>query len=92
MALGRDASATFDSPLNDGRPGNGFQNDGDNEITGIHVSDGDPTVNGILGAKKPRPFKGGWRVFYTQQHGDNVTYEIVPSGEYGGRDDGGEDD
>ena len=55
----------------------GFINDGDNELTGIHVSDGDPDVNGILGAKVPRPFKDGWRVFYTQQHGDNVTYEIV---------------
>jgi hypothetical protein len=22
---------------------------------------------------------GHWRVFYTQQHGDNPTYEIVPS-------------
>jgi hypothetical protein len=71
------ASATFDSPLTDGRPGNGFQNDGDNELTGIHISDGDASADGILGAKTPRPFKGGWRVFYTQQHGDNVTYEIL---------------
>ena len=30
-------------------------NDGDNEITGIHVSDGDPTVGGLLGAKLPQP-------------------------------------
>ena len=34
----------------------GFSNDGDNEITGIHVSDGDPTTGGILGAKEPKPF------------------------------------
>ena len=27
------------------------KNEGDNEITGIHVSDGDPDANGILGAK-----------------------------------------
>ena len=26
----------------------GFQNDGDNEITGIHVSDGNPTVEGLI--------------------------------------------
>ena len=77
LAQGRDASATIDSGLV-GSPG--FKNDGDNEITGFHVSDGDPSQNGILGAKKPRPFKDGWRVFYTQQHGDNVTYEIVRSG------------
>jgi hypothetical protein len=37
-------------------------------------------VRGILGAKKPKPFNDGWRVFYTQQHGDNITYEIINSG------------
>lgn len=79
LAQGRDPSATIDSALNDAGPANGFQNDGDNEITGIHISDGDPTAHGILGAKNPRPFRDGWRVFYTQQHGDNVTYEIIPA-------------
>ena len=76
LAQGRDASATIDSGLQ-GTPG--VQNDGDNEITGFHVSDGDPSPNGILGAKTPRPFDGQWRVFYTQQHGDNITYEIIPN-------------
>ena len=76
LAQGRDPSATIDSAL---LGTTGFQNDGDNEITGLHVSDGDPSPNGILGAKTPRPFNGSWRVFYTQQHGDNVTYEIVPN-------------
>ena len=69
-------SATIDSALL-GTPG--FQNDGDNELTGIHVSDGDAGVDGLLGAKIPTPFAAGWRVFYTQQHGDNVTYEVVRS-------------
>jgi hypothetical protein len=55
----------------------GGKNDGDNEITGIHVSDGDPDTNGILGARNPNAFHGGWRVFYTQQHGDNSTYEVT---------------
>ena len=72
-----------------------FTNDGDNEITGIHVSDGDPTVGGLLGADDPEPFQGredrgrhgrgrdgdrglAWRVFFTQQHGDNHTWELVP--------------
>ena len=55
----------------------GFQNDGDNEITGIHVSDGDASEAGILGAKIPTVFENGWRVFYTQQHGANQTFEIV---------------
>jgi len=57
--------------------GTGFQNEGDNEITGWHTSSGDPTAAGILGAAVPKPFSGGWRTFYTQQHGDNVTWEIM---------------
>jgi secreted PhoX family phosphatase len=75
LAEGRDASATLDSGYS--AAGNGFQNEGDNEITGFHISDGDASVGGILGAKMPVPFHAGWRVFYTQQHGDNVTWEIL---------------
>ncbi len=90
MAQGRDPSAAIDSGLQ-GTPG--FQNDGDNEITGIHVSDGDPTPDGLLGAKKPRPFRDGWRVFYTGQHGDNITWEIIRSPtQEGDRDDDDDDD
>jgi hypothetical protein len=77
LAEGRDASATIDSALL-GRAG--FQNDGDNEITGIHVSDGDPSPGGILGAKSPTPFQDGWRWFWTQQHGDNTVFEVLPAG------------
>jgi hypothetical protein len=73
LAEGRDASATYDALFSPGF------NDGDNEITGIHTSDGDPTVNGILGAKKPQLFRGGWRIFWTQQHGDNITWEVLPA-------------
>jgi hypothetical protein len=76
LAQGRDPSATIDSGFS-GLPG--FQNEGDNEITGIHVSDGDPSSDGLLGNKSPRPFHDGWRVFYTQQHGDNFTWEILPA-------------
>jgi hypothetical protein len=74
LAEGRDASATYDALFSPG------YNDGDNEITGIHVSDGDPGVGGILGAKVPVLFGHGWRVFWTQQHGDNVTWEVLPRG------------
>jgi hypothetical protein len=81
IAEGRDASATVDTQLA-GQPG--FHNEGDNEITGIHVSNGDPSRGGILGAQIPTPFAGGWRVFYTQQHGDNNTWEILSN--HGGRD------
>jgi len=76
LAEGRDASATIDSA------NGGFgKNDSDNELTGAHVSDGDPSVDGILGAKLPQLFENPkWRWFYTQQHGDNTTYEVVASG------------
>ena len=77
LAEGRDASATLDSQFSGMA---GFQNDGDNEITGWHESDGDPTVFGLLGAKIPTPFRDGWRVFFTQQHGDNNTWEILRAG------------
>ena len=73
LAEGRDPSATYDSLFSPG------YNDGDNEITGIHVSNGDPTVSGLLGAKLPTPFANGWRAFWTQQHGDNVTWELASS-------------
>jgi hypothetical protein len=89
IAQGRDTSATIDSGLQ-GSPG--FQNEGDNEITGIHVSDGDPSLNGLLGAKRPNPFDDGWRVFYTGQHGDNFTYEIIAAPRHGKHDDCDDDD
>jgi secreted PhoX family phosphatase len=76
MAEGRDASATIDSGLGAVKD-NGFQNSGDNEITGIHVSDGDATVAGVLGAKVPNLADKAWRVFYTQQHGENRLYALA---------------
>jgi hypothetical protein len=75
LAQGRDASATIDASC-----GAACGNDGDNEITGIHVSDGDPTVRGLLGETAPQLFRDGWRMFYTRQHGDNVTFEVLPQG------------
>jgi hypothetical protein len=75
LAEGRDASATIDSAFS------GFgKNDGDNEITGLHVSNGDPSVHGVLGTEAPKLWHDGWRWFYTQQHGDNPTYEVIPAG------------
>jgi hypothetical protein len=75
LAQGRDGLAAIDAA------NGGFgKNDGDNEITGTHVSDGDTATNGILGAKVPQLFRAGWRWFYTQQHGDNFLFEVVPSG------------
>ena len=53
------------------------KNEGDNEITGLHVSDGDTTVRGLLGTDAPNVRDPRWRWFYTQQHGDNPTYQVV---------------
>ena len=76
IAEGRDSAATVDSGLSGST---GFQNDGDNEITGLYVSDGDTSKQGLLGESSPKLFRenGEWRAFWTQQHGDNVTYELI---------------
>ncbi|HSR94830.1 MAG TPA: hypothetical protein VLK56_08180 [Solirubrobacterales bacterium] len=72
LAEGRDASAALDAA------NGGFgTNEGDNEITGLHVSNGDTGTDGILGAEVPNLGDRDWRWFYTQQHGDNRTYEVV---------------
>jgi uncharacterized protein DUF839 len=71
LAEGRDPAATLDAE------NAGFgKNDGDNEITGAVVSNGDPGTDGILGAELPHLGDREWRWFYTQQHGDNPTYEV----------------
>jgi hypothetical protein len=36
-------------------------------------------VDGLLGAKLPDVFDDGWRVFYTAQHGMNMTFEVLPA-------------
>jgi hypothetical protein len=48
----------------------------DNEPTGLHFSDGDSSVKGLLGAKSP---KEEGLLFFTQQHGENNLYQIVGS-------------
>src|SRR6185369_4065541 len=88
LAEGRDPAATIDAGLAGTM---GFVNEGDNEITGFHISDGDPDVNGLLGAKKPDLFKDGWRTFYTAQHGMNVTFEILSDVQLGDEHSRGRD-
>src|SRR5262249_54299222 len=51
VALGQDRMAT----------------DEDNEPTGLHYSNGDSSVGGLLGRQVPDPARG--RLFFTQQHG-----------------------
>jgi len=82
IAEGRDPSAAIDSATG------GFgKNEGDNELTGLLVSNGDPGTDSILGAKNPNVGDGKWRWFYTQQHGDNTTWEVLFNGKGNGNDD-----
>jgi hypothetical protein len=80
-AQGRDPEATSDVALREIAPTR-THNDGDNEVTGIHVSDGSTAADGILGAEAPTNAGGSspWRIFVTGQHGANITYEILVTG------------
>ena len=73
LAEGRDAAATVDAHLLDASTP-GFQNEGDNETTGLHSSNGDSTVAGLHGTANPGDAA---RFFFTQQHGNNTVFEIV---------------
>jgi hypothetical protein len=80
-AQGRDPEATADVALREPPPAR-THNDGDNEVTGIHVSDGSTSVDRLLGADVPANAGGWspWRIFVTGQHGANITYEILATG------------
>lgn len=80
IAQGRDPESSSDVALKEG--GAGTHNDGDNEVTGIDVSNGSTSPSGLLGALDPGEGKG-WRVFVTGQHGANVTFEIVKPDRHG---------
>jgi hypothetical protein len=60
LALGQDRLAT----------------DEDNEPTGLHISDGDSTIGGLIGTKELK--KDRTRLFFTQQHGENNLFEVFP--------------
>jgi hypothetical protein len=80
IAQGRDPEATGDVAIREPAPTPPLtHNEGDNEVTGVHVSDGSTGFDGILGAKTPFNAGGNspWRIFVTGQHGANITYEIV---------------
>jgi hypothetical protein len=63
VALGRDPEAS----------GNGAE---DNEPTGIYVSEGGTSAGDLLGAYDPAA-SPATRIFFTEQHGQNNTYEVV---------------
>src|SRR5262249_35897650 len=76
LAEGRDPSATIDSAF---LRRTGFTTAGATEITATPAPTGAPSPRGILGASRPTPFDNGWRLFFTAQHGDNITWEILPA-------------
>ena len=77
VAQGRDPEATKDAANHEATPPVTDQNDGDNEVTGNFISDGSTSIDGLLGTSDPGSLKGV-RIFFTQQHGENITYEINP--------------
>ena len=50
--------------------------DEDNEPTGLHMSEGDSTISGLIGTKVFK--KDRARLFFTQQHGENNLFEVFP--------------
>lgn len=69
VALGRDRLAEIDAAFAEADTP-GFQNDGDNETTGILYSDG----RSLPGEPLPNPDAV---LFFTQQHGENNVYQVV---------------
>jgi hypothetical protein len=63
VALGQDTVA--------GVPG-----EEDNEPTGLHMSEGDSSINGLIGTKTFKTDRA--RLFFTQQHGENNLFEVSP--------------
>ena len=48
----------------------------DNEPTGVHMSEGDSTIHGLIGTREFR--KDRAMLFFTQQHGENNLFEVSP--------------
>jgi len=72
IALGRDTDSEVDSGFLDAST-SGFQNDGDNEVTGFHISDGATSTSRLLG-NRLNVIETRW--FFTQQHGKNTVFQI----------------
>ena len=47
----------------------------DNEPTGLHFSDGNASIKGVIGTKRLNPDQS--RLFFTQQHGENIVWEVL---------------
>jgi hypothetical protein len=73
VALGRDKASEVDAAFLDAGTA-GFQNEGDNEPTGLHVSTGSTATNAMPGTLNNLVSP---RAFLTRQHGENVAWEII---------------
>jgi secreted PhoX family phosphatase len=54
----------------------GVAGEEDNEPTGIHMSEGDSTIGGLIGTREFRTDRA--RLFFTQQHGENNLFDVFP--------------
>ena len=54
----------------------GVPGEEDNEPTGLHMAEGDSSINGIIGTKTFETDQA--RLFFTQQHGENNLFEVFP--------------
>src|SRR6266496_3005346 len=52
----------------------GVPDEEDNEPTGLHMSEGDSRISGLIGTKVFK--KDRARLFFTQQHGENNLFEV----------------
>ena len=54
----------------------GVPGEEDNEPTGVHMSEGDSSINGLIGRNVFRTDRA--KLFFTQQHGENNLFEVFP--------------
>ena len=54
----------------------GLPGEEDNEPTGLEMSEGDSSIDGLIGTKTFRTDRA--RLFFTQQHGENNLFEVFP--------------
>ena len=54
----------------------GVAGEEDNEPTGLHMSEGDATIHGLIGTREFR--KDRAMLFFTHQHGENNLFEVSP--------------
>ena len=54
----------------------GVTGEEDNEPTGLLMSEGDSSINGLIGTKTFKTDRA--RLFFTQQHGENNLFEVFP--------------